>query len=276
MDSFSYTEWGMLLALMITLGGVAGFLAGLLGIGGGIVLVPGLYFVFKYLGFDPDLMMHVAVGTSLAIIIPTGLSSARAHWKKAGVRFDLVRRIGIGIGIGVVIGTLIADRVSGETLKLVFACALVFFAGLMQINPERFRLRDDVPPQPIPLLAGSIIGTLSTLMGIGGATMNVPFMALNGVSMHRAVGTASALGPLIAIPGAIGFILIGWNHSGLPPLSLGFVNLLAAAVIVPVSVTVAPYGARVAHAVSVKSLRRVFSIFMIIIAIKMLYGVLNG
>lgn len=269
-------EWVQLIGLILALGGLAGFLAGLLGIGGGMILVPGLYYLFSSLGFTHPELMHVAVGTSLAIIIPTGISSARAHWKKGSVRIDVVKKLGVGIVLGVGIGTLIADMLSGQNLKMVFAIALFVFAGLMQIQPEKFHLRADLPAQPWPSLAGMVVGLLSTLMGIGGATLNVPYLTLNGVPIHTAIGSSSAMGPLIALPGAIGFILIGWGVEGLPPLSLGYINLLAAAVIAPVSVLVAPLGAHAAHRFSVKAMRRVFSFFIIIVAAKMLYDLLHG
>lgn len=263
-------------ALIVALGGIAGFLAGLLGIGGGMILVPGLYYLFSLTGFDHPQLMHLAVGTSLAIIIPTGISSARAHYKKGGVRFDIVRALGPGIVIGVGIGTLIADSLSGYGLKIVFAVALVAFALLMQIPAEKFRLRDTLPPQPWPSFAGMLIGGLSTLMGIGGATLNVPYQTLNGVPIHTAIGSSSAMGPLIALPGAIGFMIIGWGDTGLPPFSIGYVSLLAFAVIAPVSVLAAPWGARAAHALPVKSMRRVFSIFIVLIAFKMIYDLFHG
>lgn len=274
MYELGMTEWSLLISLMLGLGLCAGFLAGLLGIGGGVILVPGLYYIFKHLGFEADVLMHLAIGTSLAVIIPTGFVSVRAHLKRGAVRIDLVKKIGIGIVLGVGIGTLIADYVSGDSLKLVFALTLILFAGIMQVNPQKFQFRDDVPPQPWTGLAGGVIGILSTLMGIGGATLNVPFMTLNGVPIHTAVGTSSAMGPLIAIPGAIGFVIIGWGQGGLPPFSIGYVNLLALIVLAPFSMLAAPWGARVAHSVSVPVLRRVFSFFIVIVAAKMLYSAL--
>lgn len=276
MAELTALEWVQMGALIIALGGVAGFMAGLLGIGGGMILVPGLYYLFSLCGFDHPQLMHLAVGTSLAIIIPTGLSSARAHYKKGGVRLDIVRAVGPGIVIGVGIGTLIADSLSGHGLKIIFAAALVVFALLMQIPAEKFRLRDHMPAQPWPTFAGMLIGALSTLMGIGGATLNVPYQTLNGVPIHTAIGSSSAMGPLIALPGAIGFIIIGWHETGLPPLSLGYVSVLALAAIAPVSVMAAPWGARAAHALPVKSMRRVFSFFIVMIAAKMMYDLAHG
>ncbi len=273
-------DWPYLLTMLILLGGVAGFMAGLLGIGGGIILVPGLYFVFKTLGYDTSVLMHVCVGTSLAVIIPTGISSSLAHYKKGAVRMDLVKRIGGGVVIGVIAGTVLAHYLSGDSMTLVFAVALFIFAGLMQIKPKQKPGVDAQaaygPKQPYASIGGLIIGVLSSLMGIGGATLNVPFMTLSGVAIHQAVASSSAMGPLIALPGTIGFILIGWNEPGLPPYSLGYVNLIALALITPSSVFMAPFGAKVAHKISVVALRRVFAIFIVIVAIKMLLEAVRG
>lgn len=260
-----------LLLFLLFLAAVAGFLAGLLGIGGGLVLVPGLYFIFTFLGYEGDNLMHLAVGTSLVTIIATGLSSARSHWKRGGVRFDLVKKIGVGIVIGVGIGTFVASSVSSLILQIIFAVALVFFAILMQLNPEKIKLFDDVPNQPWPGLAGTVIGTISTLMGIGGAALNVPYMTLNNVPIQKAIGTASAIGLCVAIPGMVGFFFIGLGDTAnLPPYSFGYLNLLAAGIIIPVTVLMAPLGVRVAHGISTKRLRLVFSIFMIIISVRMI------
>lgn len=266
-----------LLLSLFALASVAGFLAGLLGIGGGIVLVPGLYYLFEILGYDSDSLMHVAVGTSLATIVATGFASARAHYKKGSVRFDLVKKIGGGIVVGVGVGTFIASESSGATLQIVFATALFIFAALMQINPEKFQLFKEMPGQPWPSLAGIVIGVISTLMGIGGATLNVPYMTLNNVPIHKAVGSAAAMGLLIAIPGTLGFLFIGSNVSdSLPPYSAGYINLAALAVIVPVTVLFAPLGVHAAHLASTKMLRRIFSVFIIIVAAKMLFEVLSA
>ncbi len=275
MDVLSAPEWGMLVAFLLALGGVAGFLAGLLGIGGGVVLVPGLYFGLQYLGFESDALMHVAVGTSLAVIIPTGLSSARAHWKRGAVRLDLVKQIGPGILLGVVLGTVIAKHMPEEGMTLFFAFALSVLALVMVINPVRFSPFADMPRRLWMGFSGVVIGIFSSLMGIGGATISVPWMALCRVPMHTAVGTASALGLVIAIPAAIGFVIIGWSVPGLPPFSLGYINFLAWPLIIPASVVAAPWGARLAHSVSVDRLRKFFAGFLVVIALKMLWEALS-
>ena len=267
----------MLLAGMLSLAALAGFLAGLLGIGGGLVLVPGLYYIFTSLGFNDPNIMHMAVGTSLATIVATGISSARAHHKKSNVRFDLVKKIGIGMVIGVGIGTLIAASVSGIWLQVFFAAALTILALLMRINPEKFKNKRDIPNQPWPAMAGTVTGVVSTLMGIGGAALNVPYMALHNVSIHRSIGTAAAMGLMVAIPGALGFLIIGWGvEDGMPPFSLGYINLLALGIIVPVTVLFAPLGVHVGHLFSTRKLRNVFSIFMVIISLRMLFEVFRA
>lgn len=265
-----------LLPFLFGLGLVAGFLAGLLGVGGGIVLVPGLYFLFGVFGYASEYVMHMAVGTSLAIIIPTGLSSARAHWKRGAVSVELLRKIGPGTVIGVALGTVIAAFIDGAALKGIFAVMLLVLAAIMVANPAKILPQRTLPKQPWPGLAGGVIGTLSSLMGIGGATMSVPFMTLCGVPVHRAVGTASALGLVIAIPAAVGFVVIGWGAENLPPLSIGYINLLAVALIVPCSVLAAPWGARVAHNVSITRLRLAFAFFIALVSFQMLYNLFAG
>lgn len=261
---------------LLLLGSAAGFLAGLLGVGGGILLVPGLYYLFAAQGMDEAGIMHAAVGTSLAVIVPTGLSSARAHWKRGQVRPDLIRGIAPGILAGVAAGTMIAGEMSGETLKTLFAIALVLLAGAMFLDRPAETGVPETGSHP-DFIAGTVIGCLSSLMGIGGATVSVPYMTLmRGASMHQAVGTAATLGLVIAVPAAIGFMLIGWNDAAQLPYSLGYVNIAGFAAIAPAAILVAPFGAKAAHALPVKRLRRVFAFFMIAVAIHMLYGSFHG
>lgn len=269
MDPGSLLAWGLFLS---GLGGLAGFLAGLLGVGGGVVLVPGLFFSLNAMGFPPDQIAHVAIGTSLAVIIPTSLSSMRAHWKRGAVRLDLARAIVPGILAGVLLGTIIADNMTGRMLTLSFAVMLSCLACLMLADPARWIGVRDLPPQPWPGLAGAVIGALSAMAGIGGATLSVPYMMFHRVPVREAIGTASLLGLAISAPATIGFALMGAGNDHLPPFSLGYVNLLAFALIVPGSVMAASWGADVAHAVPVHTLRRVFSAFIIIVAVRMAYG----
>lgn len=268
-------ELYLLIGLMIALGLAGGFVAGLLGVGGGTVFVPGLYYVFKHLGYPEDELMLLSVGTSLAIIIPTGISSARAHHKKGAFSFDLVKKIGLGILMGVGIGTYLADYLGGFALQVIFAVCIFLVAILVLIDTKRFSLGSELPHSPWPTFAGMFNGTISTVMGIGGGMLNVPYMTLYGVPVHKAVGCAAALGVLVAGPGALGFILIGQDGHDLPPLSLGYVNLIAAGCIIPLSVFAAPWGARLAHYFSVKALKRVFAIYLVFVGLKMTLDILN-
>ncbi|MCB1680472.1 MAG: sulfite exporter TauE/SafE family protein [Rhodospirillales bacterium] len=263
----------LLIACLLLLGCVSGYLAGLLGVGGGIVLVPGLHFIFESLsekfGFSTENLMHVCIGTSLAIIVPTGWSSARAHHKRGGVDLDIVKRLGLGIVIGVVLATAVAKDLSGTSLKMIFATAILFLSFLMIADHEKFKLGNELPKQPVTGLAGFVIGVLSALIGIGGATLSVPYMSMYGVPIRRAVGSASAMGLVISIPAAIGYIYIGLGQEGLPPFSLGYVNFLAWLCVIPSSMLMAPFGAKTAHNVSVKRLKIIFSVFMMIVALNM-------
>ncbi len=261
---------------LVLIGCVAGFLAGLLGIGGGVVLVPGLYAVFSSLGFEHESLMHLCVGTSLAIIVPTGYSAARSHFKRGSLDKSLLKQIGVGIALGVICGTTIASFLAGDTLKAIFAVAISVLALIMLVDPKRFTLISAMPPQPVPALAGVFIGNISTLIGIGGATLSVPFMTLCKVPIRTAIGTASALGLVISIPATLGFIIIGWPVEGLPPFSFGYVNLAAWLAIIPFSVLVAPLGSKMTHAVPVDLMRKGFAGFMILVSIKMISSLIGG
>ena len=274
---FLLTWWPFIL-LLAGVGAFSGFLAGLLGIGGGIVLVPALYYGFNMLGYDVSVTMHVAVGTSLAIIVPTGLSSARAHVRRDSVDQALVRRMAPGVLCGVLCGTFVAGLISGTDLKVFFAIALLFLAGLMLYNRPRAVTADAGQSANLrfPRLVGGVIGMVSSLVGVGGATMSVPYMTLGGIPVRSAVGTAAALGLVISVPAALGFMVIGWTAAGLPPFSVGYVNGAAWAIIVPFSVLAAPLGAHVAHNIPVGALKKVFAAAVMIIALYMLWDAIGG
>ncbi len=271
-----FSEFLPLFFILAAIGSLAGILAGLMGIGGGIVLVPALYYSMSALGHDPEHLMHMAVGTSLAIMAPTGLSSTRAHWKKGSVDLTLIKKIGSGMLLGVLIGTILANYFSSDSLRSFFAVALMVLAIIMVSNPARFALCDEVPHQPWSGMMGMIFGIIATLMGIGGAVMNVPYMSLCKVPMHKAVGTAAALGLAVSVPGLIGFMIIGWNAENLPPFSLGYINLVVWAIIIPFSVLMAPVGVKLAHSMPVDRLRKVFAVLLVIIAFRMLIEVFYG
>lgn len=265
---------------LLALGSFAGLLAGLLGVGGGIILVPGLYSVFSYfqkdIAFDPAHLMHICVGTSLAVIVPTGLSSARAHHKKGQVSFNIVRQIGAGIIIGVICGSYIANLLDAHVMKTIFACAVVILSAIMAVNPARMNKGNHAFSTIGNAIAGVFIGTISTLIGIGGATLSVPYLGFQNIPIHRAVGTASALGLVISIPAAIGFMIIGFDQLNLPPYSIGYVNILAWGCIIPASVLAAPLGAGLAHKISVGKLRIIFAVFMLVVALNILFRLAQG
>ena len=262
---------GLTVALLIT-GVVAGLLAGLLGVGGGIVIVPVLYHLFTLLGVDPEVRMHVAVGTSLATIIPTSIISARAHRNRGSLDKQLLHRLIPSVLVGVVVGAVASQWLSGEVLTTIFAVIALLVAANMGLRKEALLLRDALPGAFGTSLIGSGIGGISTLMGIGGGTLSVPILSAFKTPMHVAVGTGAALGMVISLPGAIGFLINGVDVVNRPPFTVGYVNLAGLALIVPMTMLLAPYGARLAHSVDARRLRQLFALFLFLTALRMLYG----
>lgn len=250
----------------------AGVLAGLLGVGGGIVIVPVLFHILTGFNIDPSVKMHLAVGTSLATIIPTSIMSARSHHKRGSVDFDLLKSWAPMALIGALIGTVIAVYVRGAVLTGVFAVVALIVAAHMAFAREGMHISDRLPRAPLKHLIAVIIGGFSTMMGIGGGTLSVPTLTLFNFPIKRAVGTASALGLVIAIPGTIGFLYSGIGMPNRPPLSIGYVSLIGFALIVPATMLAAPWGARMAHAMSTKWLRRAFALFLAITSARMFYS----
>ncbi|MCC0043677.1 MAG: sulfite exporter TauE/SafE family protein [Brucellaceae bacterium] len=247
-------------------GAVSGFLAGILGIGGGAVLVPVFYQVFGLLGVDDAVRMHVSVGSSLAIIVATSLRSFSGHYARGAVDMALLRSYVVAVPAGVVLASLTAASISSAGLRAVFA-VVVFIIGLrMLFNREHWRLGTEVPGNPIRPAVGMLTGFLSTLMGIGGGVMNNTFMTLYGRPIHEAIATSSGVGVLIAIPGTIGYIWAGWGNPLLPALSTGFVNWIAVALVIPITIAVAPLGVRVAHALKKRQLELAFGIFSMVVS----------
>jgi len=250
-------------------GALAGILAGLLGVGGGIAIVPMLFYVFTMLGLDSGLVMPMAVATSLATILPTTLRSAFAHHRRGAVEMGLLRRWMPAMVAGVALGLFLADLGGGRLMLAVFAAVAMLFALNLAFGRESWRLAETPPAGPILPGIGFVIGTISAMMGIGAGTLGVTTMTLVGVPIRRAVATAAALGPVIALPGAIGFAVLGWDVPGRPPFSVGYINLLGVALIVPMSVATAPLGVRLAHAMDQRLLRRAFAAFLAVTALRM-------
>ena len=260
--------------LYICTGAAAGFFAGLLGIGGGLVVVPLLTLIFSIQGdMSPELAMHVALGTSLSSILFTAVSSSRAHARRKSVLWNYVRGMAPAIALGTLSGSFLAAGMSGAGLKIFFVCFLLVVATqmLMDFYP---RARQNAPGTGGLSLAGFAIGGVSSLVGLGGGSLSVPFLRWCGVEIHKAVGTSSALSWPIAIAGSIGYIWTGWDQPGLPAWSLGYTRGTATLGIACTSIFFAPLGARLAHALPVGTLRKVFAVFLYITAARMLWSII--
>ncbi len=264
--------WPFLAALLVT-GLLSGTAAGLLGIGGGAIIVPALSNVLLWLGFAPDVVMHVAVGTSLAIIVPTSLMSARAHHRRGVLDFAVLRLWMPFIVIGTLAGGLMAGLYSGDMLRIVFA-AMAFFIAANILFGIQGRLMGHLNGSAAThRVAAFIVGYVSALMGVGGGSLSVPTQVAFGAPMHKAVATSAALGIGIAIAGTIGFVVSGWGAEALPPGSLGYVNLLALVLVGLPAMLTAPFGAALAHRLGQVALKSVFAIFMIAVGLNMLWKV---
>ncbi|NIC43397.1 sulfite exporter TauE/SafE family protein [Aquabacterium sp. A08] len=261
----------LLIAELAALGLFAGFLAGLLGIGGGMVMVPFITLILSGRGVAPDLSVKMAIATSMATIIFTSLSSVRAHHKRGAVRWDIVWRLAPGIALGAALASLGAfSLLKGQALALVFA-GFVTFSGLQMLRDKKPAPSRTLPGTAGQLAAGGGIGFLSGLVGAGGGFVSVPFMTWCNVAIHNAVATSAALGFPIALFNAVGYVLAGQSVDGRPEGSLGYVFLPALAVIASASVLMAPLGAKAAHALPVKQLKRVFAFILFALAAVMLH-----
>ena len=256
------------LALYLVTGTAAGLLAGMLGVGGGLIIVPILTFIFAAHGFAPQHVLHLALGTSLATIIVTSIASARAHHARRAVNWETVRSIAPGIALGCLLGAWLAAQLDTRPLKILFA-AFEFYVGtqmLLQLTPDAGR---SLPGRAGMTTMGTFIGIVSSLVGIGGGTLSVPFMVYCNRSMREAVGTSAAIGLPIAIFGSMGYVFSGLGQSGLPPYNLGFVHLPALAGIALASIFIAPLGAKAAHHLPVPLLKKLFALLLYALSAKM-------
>lgn len=269
-------QWlAALAAAMAFTGLVSGVLAGLLGVGGGIVIVPVLFYVLPLFDVPEATQMKVAVATSLATIIPTSIISARKHHAKGAMDVALLRSMAPAMFLGVLVGTALAVVLKGPGLTLVFAVVALLVALNMGLTGVDARLRDTVPGgAPRQGIAGAI-GAVSAMMGIGGGTVGVPVLSMFGVPIRQAVATCSAFGLVISVPATIGFVLAGLGAEGRPPWSLGWVNLVGFALIVPSSIIATPWGVRLAHSIPPLLLKRAFALFLAITSARMLYTLLT-
>jgi uncharacterized membrane protein YfcA len=257
------------LLLLVGMGAVAGILAGLLGIGGGIIIVPVLALVFEHQGVATEVLMHVAIGTSLATIVVTSMSSIRAHHRRGAVEWSVFRGITPGVVVGGLAGAAIAKFLPGETLRLAFGVFMLLVATQMAFA------RPPAPHRALPgvaglSMAGGLIGLISAIMGVGGGSMSVPFLTWCNLSVRHAVATSAAIGLPIAIAGSLGFVVSGWGATQRPDWSLGYVNGPAFLGIVVASTLFAPLGARLAHSIPERALKRGFALFLTVLGLRLL------
>lgn len=264
-------QWLFLAIAMLLTGCVAGVLAGLFGIGGGIVIVPVLEAALGILGVDAAIRMHVAVATSLATIIPTSVSSARAHHQRQSVDIEIVKRWAVFVLLGALLGAWIASQVHSRVLAMVFATLALLVAIKMVLLPDTRNLTEEVPRGPLVPAIPTAIGFFSSMMGIGGGTFSVMTLTLFNQPIHRAVGTAALFGLVISLPATLGFVVTGWNDVRPPPGSVGYVSLVGFALIAPTTVLAAPLGAKIAHGLSQKRLSVLFGAFLIVASIRLFY-----
>jgi uncharacterized membrane protein YfcA len=273
MAGLNVTEIVELAALLIAVGALAGFLAGVFGIGGGAILVPVFYECFRIAGVPLEARMPLCIGTSLAIIIPTSIRSFRAHMARGAVDMEILRKWWWPILIGVIIGSVTARYAPERLFKIVFVAVAWSAAARLLLARDGWKLGDDLPDGPLMKIYGFFVGLLSTLMGIGGGLFSNLLMTFYGRSIHQAVATSSALAVLISIPGAIGYIYAGWPAAArFPdvaalqlPFAVGYVSLIGALLVMPTSLLVAPLGVKAAHAMSKRALEMAFGIYLFIV-----------
>lgn len=257
-----------LLAVLLVVAGFAGILAGLLGVGGGIVLVPAYASILTAAGYGGPELMRLCLATSLATIFVTSLRSAVAHHRKGAVDWQVLRSWGPWIMGGAVVGVLIVSRLSSHALQLIFGILVLSVASYMAFGRADWRVADQLPTGGVRAALAGTIGLVGVLLGIGGGSLGVPMLTLHGMPMHRAVGTAAGFGALIALPSVIGFLTIPVH--GAPPGTLGSVSLPVFALTIAMTLLTAPWGARLSHRTHPKRLRRIFAFFLMAVALNML------
>jgi uncharacterized membrane protein YfcA len=265
-----------LVALLVVIGAFAGVIAGLLGVGGGIVLVPAFLHTFTGLGYGGPYIMQVCIATSLATIVFTSLRSVRGHAAKGAVDFDILRGWGPGIAVGAVFGVLAAGGMKSSLLMMIFGVLGTLVGLYIGFGRDSWRLGDRMPKGIGRAVTSPVLGFLSVLMGIGGGSFGVPLMRLYGTPIHRAVGTASGFGVVIAVPSVIGFLLSGLGVTDKPPYTVGMVNIPAFLVVIGVTLWTTPWGVRLAHAMNPRPLKRAFAVFIMLTALNMLRKALAG
>jgi uncharacterized membrane protein YfcA len=280
-DGSELAQWALLL---LATGALAGFLAGVFGIGGGAVLVPVFYECFRLAGVPLAVRMPLCIGTSLAIIIPTSIRSWRAHHARGAVDLAILRQWWVTVLTGVVLGSIIARYAPERLFKIVFVAVAWSAAARLLLGRDSWRFGDDMPNGPLMQAYGFVIGLLSTLMGVGGGLFSNLLMTFHGRTIHQSVATSSALAVLISIPGAIGYVYAGWpvaehypDVAALQlPFALGYVSLIGALLVMPTSLLVAPLGVHVAHAMSKRTLETAFGCYLLIVGGRFVVSLIHG
>jgi uncharacterized membrane protein YfcA len=257
-----------MVVLLLAIGAFAGVVAGLLGVGGGIVLVPAFFYTFSAMGYGSAQLMQVCLATSLATIIVTSARSVQSHNRKQAVDWDILRGWAVLIGLGALVGVLVAAGLRSVVLQGIFGVLGVFIGLYFGFGRNSWQLGASMPAGLKKLVIAPLIGFLSVLMGIGGGSFGVPLMTLHGVAIHRAVATAAGFGIIIALPSVLAFLLVPIADA--PPFTIGAVNLPAFALVVAMTLITAPLGAKLAHAMDPKPLKRVFAVFIMVMALNML------
>ncbi len=272
----AYATWLPVIAALVAAGAAGGLIAGLLGVGGGIVLVPALDLALGAAGVGHAVSLHIAVATSMATIVPTAIASSRAHASRNSVDFAVVKRWAVPIVVGALAGSLAAAHVKVNVLAAVFGTVTLLSALKMLLPLDRVVLRQSLPDGVAGALIPAFIGSISAMMGIGGGTLSVPTMTLCGEPVHKAVGTAALLGLWIALPATVGYLLAHpAEAAALPPLTVGYVSLIGLALVAPISWLVAPFGAKLAHSLDRRKLSAAFGAFLLVVATRMLYRALS-
>ncbi|HTT36683.1 MAG TPA: sulfite exporter TauE/SafE family protein [Burkholderiales bacterium] len=266
MEAFTPDWWWL---AYLALGLLVGLFAGMLGIGGGVVIVPLLVFLFTEQHFPADRLLHLALGTSIASIVFTGLSTVRAHHVRGVVRWDIVRRAGPWIVGGSLLGALFAERLSSRYLALIFT-AFVLYSSVQLLRRQDPKPTRRLPGGAVMSMAALLIGGMSSLVGVAGGVIMLPLMTMCNVPMLTAIGTTAALGLPLSAAGTAGYLAAGLDKSHLPPLSLGYVYLPALAGLVVGTVVTVPFGARLAHSMPVGLLKKIFAAVLLLLAAKML------
>lgn len=269
----AYADVAWLAVAMLGAGLLTGLLAGVFGVGGGAVIVPVLYELFRVTGVPEEPRMPLVVGTSLAIIIPTSIRSLQAHRLKGAVDMAVLRQWAVPVVAGVVAGSVVARYAPADLFKAVFVAVAAVSAVRLLFGRDSWRFADEMPTGPVMKLYGLVIGVLSALMGIGGGQLSNLFMTFYGRPIHQAIATSSGLGVLISIPGALGYVYAGWPQAALHPdvallqhpLALGYVSMLGFLLFIPTSIWTAPIGARLAHRLSKRRLEIAFGIFLLLV-----------